>query len=347
MIYTLIFAILAVLALALRYSPSIRNPTYAVVLVLLFAFVAFRLEVGCDWPGYLNQFRYAQSHEVVSAVSEFRDPFWWLLISEIRDFGLTYPWLNVAAAILFFLGVHFFASRQPDRLAFLVLLFPILIINMPMSGIRQAAAIGVLCMAFVAFLDRRPYWFGGLVLLASGFHTSAILFLLLLPLVKGTYSKGRISLAALLAVPGIWFMLGSEAAEVAIARYITTEVDAHGAIFRVGLLALSGLFFFVVLRRDWLKAEPQAYKLVSLGAIGMIGLVALLPFSTVVADRLGYYFIPIQAMMLARIPFLAVGRNNLVYVILPYAVLGLSFVVWTMLSLHFEQCYIPYQTWLF
>lgn len=343
MIYLLIFGFLTVLALALKYSPDTRNPIYAVALLALFVFVAFRLEVGCDWSGYLNQFRYARSSEV----SAFRDPLWWVQLRHLRDSGLSYPWLNVAAAIPFFLGVHFLASRQADRLAFVVLLFPILIMNIPMSGIRQAAALGLMCMAFVAFLDRRPSWFAGLVLLASGFHTSAIVFMLLLPLVRGTYSKTRVGLAVLLAVPGIWFMLGSEAAEVAFSRYVDTGVDAYGAIFRVGLLVLSGLFFFLVLRGDWLKENSQAYKLVSLGAIGMIGLAALLPFSTVIADRLGYYLIPIQAMMLARIPFLTVGRNNIVYVIIPYAVLGLTFVVWIMVSQHFQQCYVPYKTWLF
>lgn len=170
--------------------------------------------------------------------------------------------------------------------------------------------------------------------------------MLLIPLVKGEYTRARLGIAALLAVPGIWLILGSEAAEIAFARYVGTGKDAHGAIFRIALLALSGLFFFAVLRQDWLKEKPQDYKLVSLGAIAMIGLLALLPLSTVIADRVGYYLIPIQAMMLARIPFLMVGRNNIFYVILPYAVLSIVFIAWTLLSWHFEQCYLPYKTWL-
>lgn len=73
------------------------------------------------------------------------------------------------------------ARRQPDPLGFLVLLFPILIINMPMSGIKQGAAIGLICIAFAAFIDKKLFWFTAWTLLASTIHNSAIVFLLLIP----------------------------------------------------------------------------------------------------------------------------------------------------------------------
>ena len=53
------------------------------------------------------------------------------------------------SSFTFFFGAHYMAQRQQNRIAFLILLFPVLIINMPMSGIRQASAIGALCIAFV------------------------------------------------------------------------------------------------------------------------------------------------------------------------------------------------------
>ena len=41
----------------------------------------------------------------------------------------------------------------------LAVAFPILVINMPMSTIRQAAAIGIMCFAYNAFNDRRSILF--------------------------------------------------------------------------------------------------------------------------------------------------------------------------------------------
>ena len=78
--------------------------------------------------------------------------------------------------VQFFWGIHVFAKRQPDPLSFLILTFPILIINMPMSGIRQGAVIGLICIALVHFSDCRPLKFIMWVLIASGFHLSAIVF---------------------------------------------------------------------------------------------------------------------------------------------------------------------------
>ena len=107
----------------------------------------------------------------------------------IREAKVPYPFINVIAGSIFFIGVHSLARRQPDPLAFLVLLFPILIINMPMSGIRQGAAIGLICIAFSAFIDRRPVRFGFWVIIAAGFHSSAIVFLLMLPVAAGSYTR--------------------------------------------------------------------------------------------------------------------------------------------------------------
>ena len=150
--------------------------------------------------------------------------------------GLPYPVANIASSAVFFLGVHILARRQPHPLGFLVLLFPILIINMPMSGIRQGAAIGVLCIAFAAFIDRRPLWFAFWVVVAAGFHSSVLIFMLLLPVATGRYTRNRLLMAAVLAVPGAFFLASGDAAEVATSRYIGTNVDAAGAAFRVGML---------------------------------------------------------------------------------------------------------------
>ena len=159
---------------------------------------------------------------------EIREPIWWAILGWIQSKGLPYPVANIASSAVFFLGVHVLARRQPDPLGFLVLLFPILIINMPMSGIRQGAAIGLLCIAFVAFIDRRPLWFAFWVVLAAGFHTSVLIFMLLLPVATGKYTRNRLLLAAFLAIPGAFALASGEAGELATSRYIGTGTDAAG-----------------------------------------------------------------------------------------------------------------------
>lgn len=336
---------LFLLRFALARQGVLRRQVYYMVLFSLFVFSAFRYQVGCDWSGYYFQYVVAADLDW-SAIIEIREPIWWAVLGWINASGLPYPAANVVSSAVFFSGIHVLARRQPDPLGFLVLLFPILIINMPMSGIRQGAAIGLVCIAFASFIDRRPLWLLIWVVLAAGFHTSALVFMLLLPLATGRYTRNRLLIAAALALPGAFLLASSGAGDVATSRYVGTGMDAAGAAFRVGILGLSALYFFVVVRRKWLVAWPGDYSLVSIGAIGMVMVLLLLPISTVVGDRFGYYLIPIQTIIFARLPFLPFRKNATLHAALPYLGLLLVFTVWSQHSWHFAQCYLPYQTWI-
>jgi hypothetical protein len=323
-----------------------RRQIYYTVLLGLFVFSAFRFQVGCDWSGYYYEYLAAENMDW-PLIAGRREPIWWAILISIHKMGLPYPVANIISSGVFFVGIHTLARRQPDPLGFLVLLFPILIINMPMSGIRQGAAIGLICIAFVAFLDRRPMWFTLWVLTAAGFHLSALVFLLLFPLVIGRYSNTRLLMAAMLAAPGAFLLFSSEAGDLASSRYIGTDVEAFGGIFRTGLLALSASYFFLFARKKWGRLFPQDYPLVNIGAIGMVLSFFLVPVSSVIADRLGYYLIPIQAMFFARIPYLNFNFNKSFHSAIPYLGLIVVFFVWSQLSEHhFQRCYIPYNSWL-
>ncbi|WPZ31534.1 EpsG family protein (plasmid) [Sulfitobacter sp. OXR-159] len=322
-----------------------RREVYYVVLLSLFLFSAFRFQVGCDWSGYYYQ--YLGATDIDWQLITAREPAWWALLGSIKALGFPYPVANIASSAIFFIGIHVLARRQLDPLGFLVLLFPILIINMPMSGIRQGAAIGLICIAFTAFIDRRRNWFAIWVFVAAGFHSSALVFLLLFPLATGRYTKSRLSMAVVLAIPGVALLAGGESAEIATSRYIGSGAEAFGAVFRVGILGLSALYFFWFVRKKWMPNFSYDYSLVSIGAIGMMLTFLLLPVSTIIADRFGYYFIPIQTMIFARLPYLPFKFNPSLHTSLPYLGLLVVFFVWTQISGHFNQCYIPYQSWIF
>lgn len=346
MVYFGLANVLFLLRYALASAQNARRQFYYIVLWGLFLFSAFRFQVGCDWSGYYHQFLVAQNIEW-SFVTGSREPIWWAILGGIQAIGLPYPVVNIFSSTVFFAGIHMLARRQPDPLGFLILLFPILIINMPMSGIRQGAAIGLICIAFVAFIDRRPLWFGFWVIIGSGFHSSALVFILLLPVATGRYTKSRLILAAFLAIPGAYFLASGENGEVANSRYIGTNVEAFGAIFRLGILGLSAVYFFLFLRKKWVRYFPHDYNIASIGALGMSLTLFILPLSSVIGDRFGYYLIPIQAMIFARIPYLYFKSNHALYSSFPYLMLLLVFGVWSQFSGHFHQCYIPYNSWLF
>jgi hypothetical protein len=328
-------------------SLAARKRLYYFVSIALFAFVAFRYEVGCDWEGYAVQYDKAYLLGLTESLKD-SEPGWWAMIYALSASDIYFPWINVITAAIFFFGVHSLAKRQPNPAFFVALLFPVLIINMPMSGIRQGAAIGIMCYAATCLMAGRWKRYVFMVAAAASLHNSALVFVILAPLgIKRLTPTARIVTMGLLSVPAVSLVVLGAAGQQAIDRYVDTGYDANGAVYRLAMLAVSGIFFFVLLRRQWREEYPDDYPLALYGSGALIGLVFILPLSSVIADRLGYYLIPIQAMIFARTAHLEGLRPG--RVLAPAISLGfLAFLyVWTSTSNNFEICYVPYQNWLY
>lgn len=346
MTYMAVYAGLLFGGACTRGEEQLRRLLYGLFLLLLIVFAAFRYKVGCDWGGYLVIYDAAWG-ETLANVFTGREPLFAAANILLNQYEFDYPYINLIAAVVYFFGFHRLALRQPDRLGFLILSYPILILNMTMSGIRQAMAIGVLCLAFNAFVDRRLLFYVGFVSIASGFHASALIFLGLAPFVFGRLSPANIALASLIALPGFYAVASSQGFNVFYGRYVGNGADALGAPFRAGLLALTGLVYFAVLRGRWRLRCPRDYELVTIGAAAMLPVILLVPVSSVIADRFGYYLVPIQLIILARAPLLLRPVASPLLRSAPYLALGATLAVWVMASSLFHLCYVPYRSWLF
>ena len=324
-----------------RNGQAIQRLLYWVILAGLSIFVGFRLNVGCDFDAYLLHFSYG-TERAFEKVFTSLDPGHWLLISFLNYLELHPQSLNVVASILFFTGLHSLARLQPDRLAFLVLCFPILIINMPMAAVRQSVAIGFMCLALAAFINRRSFLFLTWIFIGSTFHSSILVFLSIFPFLNRRLSIPNIGIALAFAAPIIFVILQTEAAQLAATRYIEGGSQSQGAIYRLSMLALTSFYFLFRLAPLWKKQFPFDYNFYLLGAWMMLASLSLLFVSTVIADRFGYYLIPIQAMLFARIPYLDLGRFRQIHAFLPYALLTIVFIFWAQSSWHFQECYVPY-----
>lgn len=344
MTYLLIYALLIFLCITVR-DASQRRVAAKVAWVGLFFFSAFRWEVGCDWFSYRGIF-YRTADGLISPAFWGLEQSWHWSNMLIAQMGLHFAWVNVVTSAIFFTGSYALARRSGDPLLFLTVLFPFVILGMAMSGIRQGAAMGFLCLAFVAFLDRRPLRFGIMIVLGTTFHTSTLSFVLLLPLCIGAYTQKRVVLACLAAVPGGFFLSGTAAADTALLRYVDTGLEAAGAVFRTGLLAMLGLYFLFSLRPRWKRVSPVDYPLVSIGAMMLVANALLVPFSSVIADRTAYSLSPIAALVVARISHVVSPRNARLPLGTIMLLLFTSFAVWSAFSAQFQSCYLPYSSWI-
>lgn len=345
MTYLTLYGALLLQGLVSAGRPSSRRLFYLISIVGLFLFVAFRYKVGCDWSGYLNHYE-TMRFQPIEVALERREPGYWSLLTFIHSLGLEYPYINVITGAIFFIGFHTFAKRQPDPLGFLILSLPVLIINLPMSAIRQAAGFGFLCLAYCAFIDRSLVRYVALILAGSLFHASVVMFLMLVPFIKGGLTPRNIFLGITLALPGGYFLLQDEV-EFYADRYLESGIDATGGPFRASLLAIVGLFFLFQLRQRWLSRFRKDYDLALIGSVAMVVVLPIALASSVIGDRIGYYIMPLQLMVLARLPYLYEGRDAIFLYAAPYLGLGAVLWVWAAYSSLFQKCYVPYSSWLF
>ena len=344
MFYYLTFGVLLLAKYLSSFGIELRQFFYWLGLFSLFIISAFRYQVGCDWLNYEILFHadiFQRSGGLTGAITTGEFGYVGLIIL-LNDFGLPYTYLNVFTSLIFFYGLHKLAIQQPNPLTFLILAFPFLIINLPMSGIRQAAAIGFICLAIISFYERKTFKYILMVIGGALFHSSAIVFLVLIPFIKRRFSLKNILLFSFLIIPFIFILASLEVTNFMVMRYLETSIEAAGAIYRLALVGSVGALFIIFLSKKWKKLFPQDYKITLICSWGMIFCLGIIPISSVIADRFGYYLLPIQLMILSRLYYLP-GKNRQLLYIAPFIVFPFVFVTWTIFSTHFLGCYLPYQ----
>jgi hypothetical protein len=349
MIYLVLYValILSVLMAAGR-SPSTRA-LVGVWATFLLVFVGLRRWVGCDFTSYMHIWKFIQFTDANEAI-QVTEPGFAVLTLLLQYMELEYYTVNLVAAAVFMFGLKKFAHRHPNPLAIIALSFPILIIHLAMSGVRQAIAIGFIMLAIGAFLDRRRLAFLLFVLLAASFHYSALLFLPLLAAINRSPSLHGLALAYLVAV-GLISYAAPASVEVYQTRYLVADGAgpvATGGPVRALLVTVAGLLFFCLLRRPWQQKFPSDYNLTRFLAVFTMLLLPISAVSTVIGDRVAYYLMPTQLAIFARVPYLGLppSLSRLVSVA-PYLLLLGFLIAWLYASPLVEVCYLPYDNYLF
>jgi hypothetical protein len=346
-IYVAIYLMLGMLAFV-TLSRHQLHVLFALLWVFFVLFVGTRLNTGCDFDGYARRFMLLNTD--YNPLSGITEPGYYLLTALVKKSGLDFIWVNVIGAAIFFFFLLRFASSHPRPLLLIALVYPLLIIQLSMSGLRQALAVAFLMGAFSAFMQGKRAVVVLFVLLASTFHQSAIILLPLAMMVGRRFSMWRVAGAIVVMLPVAMYLM-ADRLTVYQDRYIENiygDMTSGGAIFRLGLLVLTALLF--ELRSKQMAAlYPQEYPLMRVFSLVCFALVPMMLVNTVAVHRLIFYVVPMQAFMLAALPtaFFASKRAMRAAELVPLALYATYIVVWFSLSRHANYCYVPYDSYLF
>lgn len=339
---------LALLALA-NVSNRQKTLLFCALYVFFVIFVGARLDTGCDFSTYYLRFKYLFFNNIDS-LFDTTEPGFFLISYLTKKAGLEYVWLNVFAAGIFFYYLLKFARNHPRPLLLIALVFPILVIQLSMSGVRQALAVAFLMGALDAFLHAKRMQVVLYILIGSTFHQSLIILLPLALMVGRSYSFARVVGAIVILMPVAAYLLSGRA-EVYQDRYIEEiygDMDSAGAIFRLGLLVITAAIFELYTSR-MARMFPNEYNLMRLFALVSFALIPVMLINTVALHRLIFYVVPMQAYILAALPsaLFASRRSVQIAEIATIAVYAAYILVWFSASRHANICYVPYQNYLF
>lgn len=343
--YITLYTVLATLGLTVWHNRSL--PWLIAALLFLLWFMGARYYVGCDFTGYLNRFINIPANTRLSDAITEHEPGFELLITAISTSGLDYMWLNISATAVILLGYYIFLRNHYNPLMILALLFPIMIVQLSMSGIRQAIAVSFLLVSTVYFMRGKRVLTATWILLGAQFHTSVVVFLPIALLAGKNISTTRLAISSALLAPVVILFIGSRV-EVYQDRYINQlygDISSGGAYIRYGLSLLPAILFLIYQTR-MKSAFPKQFLLFRLFSFLIIALLPIGFFSSLALHRFNFYVMPLSIAILVATSNVVLPRSQIMFArLMPVLLYGGYAVFWNLLSRHAVQCYRPYQNY--
>lgn len=311
-------------------------------LIVMSLMIGLRYDVGGDWETYAMMFKRAGYWTFEQAL--FRgDPAYSLLNLAAQEIGADIWLVNIVCGALTVWGIAALARGEPQPWLALLLSIPYLIVVVAMGYTRQATALGLVMVGLAALLEtgsigRLLFW----VALGALFHKTAIICL---PLVAFTGQRRKIVDIALLASAtfGLYAVLLQDQVDSLVRNYVDARYSSSGAAIRIFMSVLPAIIFLAFRRRlGFDEVEGKLWRNFSLVALVAAVALALTPSSTAV-DRIALYLLPLQFVVLARIPGTLVRQGFGNFLVALYS--GAVLFVWLNYAAH-SQYWLPYRWWL-
>lgn len=251
------------------------------VFLLLLAFYALRYKtISADAITYVNAF-YSRDYSfdsIIDLLANQREPLFYLLCSILQNITSSYSIYFLFCALPICIGFVMVMKEDSDNF-FLsaVLLISLGVLYFCTAGLRQALAMGFCYMAYPFAKKKKWLPFLILVLIAYGFHNSAFIFLLLIPLkyVKaGAFSFVIVAIIFLLSYTDsgiikdvLTFIIGATE-EDRFAGYVDFEKTSQ-LNFTMFIIQLAITVFCFLYKDELCKKDENANLLYNLAIVAL------------------------------------------------------------------------------
>ena len=310
--------------------------------ILLFLYAALRAhDLHTDIPRYVewyNKYAKFSFNEIIELFnSEQKDPFYYVFAwCFSRIFPNVQIWLAfVALVYIVSTGILIYKESETPVLSFIAFL-ALGFFEFSLSGLRQTLAFSLTMLSYYGIKKKNWKLFIFLVLLASLFHRSALIFLIAYPIAH--IKLGKYHLFVALAV-GLLFFFGQSYIRILMQRYLMDTQyegywDRDTSLTMAGFIIQACIFAFCFI---YYPATSKKYKSANvLYNLSFIGLVFQL-FSSMIAEmfRISMYFSFFNVLLIPMA--ISVEKESKTKKILLMLV-GLAFLVYM-----FKDGVLPYR----
>ena len=326
-----------------HFAPRTRAATYSLVGVVLVVIIGLRDRVGCDWNTYLLMSLRSRNAALGEALTLSDHGYMFVnWLTAQAGFGIAI--VNLACAALFVAGLILFCRQMPRPWLALLIGMPVLVLIAAFSATRQSVAVGLLLLS-LSLLIRRQHTIAALLLIGVGatFHSSAIILLPLPLLIR--WGLPRYPMRALLLFTAVGFCAAIGLLMIPQISAVASSLPQPGGAW---LRALPNLLALMAFPLVWKRAEMTESERAMMFWLGVfaIGCLIVGMASPFLMDRLSFYTVPLQMIVLTRavdmeprrLPAIALGAA----VASPFALL---FAGWLALAPS-ASCAIPYRSFL-
>lgn len=318
------------------------SPAAVLGLAVMTVMIGLRYDVGADWETYNLLFR-RTAYLSIGQILTDGDPAYYVMNWLTHRLGAGIWLVNLACASVTVAGIAALARREPQPWLAVLLAIPYLVVVVAMGYTRQAAALGCVMIGLASLLEKNSV--GRFIIwltIAALFHKTAIVCL---PLIAFVTEQRKIVNVALVAsaLIGLYTLLLRDSVDQLVSAYIETRYSSAGAAIRISMSALPAILLLIFRRRlGFTGAEYALWRNYSLVSLSAVLALFLSPSSTAV-DRIALYLLPLQFVVISRIPGTLVTRGfgNILVAAYSFAVL----FIWLNFAVH-AQYWLPYRSWL-
>ena len=374
--YLIVFFLIYLFSFAeYKYEEKKLLPYVLIPLILLFAFVSFRYNVGGDWKVYFNNFNKQNDNLLSFNFFEAKNFFISIISWYFSNFFGSIIFQNIFLSIIFFSSFFLFIQKNVKyKISSIIILFPIGVLLLLMGYQRQALALSFLFLAITSFSYGYRLFFSVFFLLGSLSHFSFLVFapLLILLTFNNLLLKFNLAIYNILSsfkvkVFLILFFLFlllinlnfynfqildtkyisnllSNDLLPHLMYYLPDKMQSRGSTIRI-VLSLLSLFILLIFYEKLINKKNENILFLFYILFFVFLLCSNIFLFTTISDRFAFYTIPFQIIVITRCIYLYEKKYHFVkhLLLLPYVI---YLFIWLQFSIYSRDDWYPYTTFL-